>query len=470
MASHTGQVTTPHHSEALRLNSSNLVLNLPSEILQNILRRVDAVSVLAVRATCRTLRSEVDYLSPVDLKNIQSAFIQIHPFPRPGQSAVSLTPLGQKLLIGSPLISKHQLGFVLKNLPLIKLALKNTNLTHETLMGFHGDLVKSYPNINKENENLINDIEHLIAGHPSLDSISLESPTVEKHLNEIIENPGTTGELLHKLVEKHQDDDFILAAIAGHPHLQANTAKELYELHNPMITGFLAENDATPSDILDSICRDSLADGDMIMLADLAKNTSCTPKTLQLIWDNTDKHNLDIRMNLAENPSIPDALFTIIMNQPELHQCLAQNPHLPTKHVNSLLQSTDNNVRYSLAQNEHLLGVADTLAGEDQPVTVRAAAASNPQLSDAMMDTLLKTGIKEILVGLTNNPDLEPKMMNTLALHEDKEVSSSAALSPKLTESTLNILSRSTEPKIQESLVVNKTMQLYFSRIYSTNK
>ena len=75
MAKYLGRPPLMLQSYQNESKSGKTFIDLPTEIIQNIISRVDGVSALAVRATCKTLRNQVDYLSTTDLHQLQTAFI-----------------------------------------------------------------------------------------------------------------------------------------------------------------------------------------------------------------------------------------------------------------------------------------------------------------------------------------------------------------------------------------------------------
>ncbi|HBF09977.1 MAG TPA: hypothetical protein DHW71_11405 [Gammaproteobacteria bacterium] len=463
MAKYLGRPPLMLQSYQNESKSGKTFIDLPTEIIQNIISRVDGVSALAVRATCKTLRNQVDYLSTTDLRQLQTAFININPSPSFGTSALTLSPLGQKLLLGSPLMNKSQLKLVLNHFPLIKQALQNTNLSQQKLMDIRDELSSGLSNT--LDRPLVDELENLIINHPSLDVSVLTTPLIEKNIETIIENQNTPGSILHKLMNKHQDNHFILAVIAGHTQLLPGTAEAIFNRKLSDVNEYLADNSQTPPHILDEICKESISRADLTTLESIAKNTSSDSKTLLLIWQNKALLNPDILRNLSKNTSCSLGMLEQMILNKKLHTSLASNQNLPPALTEQLLKSPKLEVIEALAQFSHTEGITDLLSEPHQPGSVQAATARNIKITHTAAKKLFQTGKKEILIGLVYNPGTGPDIINKLAFHPDKDIYYPAAMSSKLNDDALEYLSKSADPKIHELLLTNKSMQLYFSRI-----
>jgi hypothetical protein len=246
-------------------------------------------------------------------------------------------------------------------------------------------------------------IHALVAAHPNASSRLLEALAAQDDqeyvLAKIAVNKNTPR---HTVLELLSKDTFLinlelassattapelLAKLAGHP--------------DPEIRQAVAENEACPTYILSTLSDES---SPVEVVAKVAANQSTPPGLLEELAKRGDK---DIDGAIAGNRHAPESLLrslSDLQQAEEVLQALASNPGTPEDIMFNLAAAEYRSVRLKLATNPSTPGrIIDQMGKKENDVTIRAAVAAHPNISEGVLIDLLGDERKDVVIAALEN-------------------------------------------------------------------
>jgi hypothetical protein len=193
----------------------------------------------------------------------------------------------------------------------------------------------------------------------------------------------------------------------------AEAAIDLAELDDKFTKLYLAQQDYTPAQILNSFSKE---DNEWI-------------KEAVAINLNTDTHTL---------------LFLLDSNIKAVNIAIAKNLKINNEIVNRLLLLEDEDINTALAGNENLPSIYFNMLS-DKSFNTKLALAVNNSTPGVVLDTIVKSKDKRLLIACSINKNLSEKSFNELLKSKEEIVLAGLALNDHITTQQLSDIRNSTD-------------------------
>ena len=253
--------------------------------------------------------------------------------------------------------------------------------------------------------------------------------------------------------------------LARNPGLPALYFQPLYDELDFQLAVELAQNPSTPAALLESLA------------------TAWRPAAAgQVSFDFTSEHmRVVLHKCLAQNPSLPTALFTLFAEskEPGLLKSLASNPNVPLSLLEELSRASHPWVRVACASHPRLSGSRCRALAEDPALEVRQQIAARGDLTAALAHALWRdearvylasnpqtpAALLERLVAvaptsLARNPNAPPALLARLSREPSVELQALVARHESTPAETLRCLSGSSEEVVRVAAFLNPNLEL----------
>lgn len=182
---------------------------------------------------------------------------------------------------------------------------------------------------------------------------------------------------------ERQSLERILAVLASHPAINAETMARLATCSSPVKRALAGRVNAAP-ELLDVLARDR----DWETRLHVAGNPVTSEATLRQLANDPDP---SVRITVISNPNCPSELLEQIYTCPsdlQLVRAAAANPKLPANVAHQWADHHEPNVRAAIAGNQRLPELTMHRLANDPDIRVQRYLAKNPHLSPALAQYL----------------------------------------------------------------------------------